>query len=174
MLQHQTLFLGDSLTEWFDYDHFFPGIRILNHGIAGDTTSGVIHRMDDVIEEKPEKIFLMIGTNDLFHKIAKETITINHERIISTLDAKLPDTQLLIQGILPVNEEMLFSMKLNNTIIWLNHRLSDYCNELNLRFISLFDYFLTDGQLKSEYTTDGGHLSKSGYAHWADLIRIYL
>ncbi|MFC2106730.1 GDSL-type esterase/lipase family protein [Bacteroidota bacterium] len=172
--QHSILFLGDSLSEWFDYAYFFPGLNILNHGIAGDTSSGVIHRLDEVIEDEPSKIFLMIGVNDLFHKIDKETVSNNHKRIIETLSNKLTETQLLIQSMLPVNEEMLFSMKLNSTIKWLNANLKEYCKELNLRFINLYDHFLKDKQLSPEYTTDGGHLSKSGYKLWADLIKNYI
>ncbi len=173
-LNNPILFLGDSLTEWFDYEHYFPGKKISNHGIVGDTSSGIIHRLDEVVLEKPEKIFLMIGVNDLFHRIEKETVSINHERIIEILVKGLPETQLLIQSLLPVNEDMLFSMKLNNTILWLNNRLSGFCIEQNLRFVNLFDHFISNGQLKPEYTTDGGHLSQSGYIKWANLIRLFL
>ncbi len=174
MYQHKILFLGDSLSEWFDYTHYFPDKRILNQGIAGDTTSGVLHRLDDVFEAEPEKIFLMIGVNDIFHRIDKEHITRNHKKIINTLVDELPGSQLIVQSMLPINENMLFSMKLNNTISWLNKELNEYCLDLSLRFIDLFDRFSFKGQLKSEYTTDGGHLSSAGYTLWADLIRKYL
>ena len=172
--QNPILFLGDSLTEWFDYERYFPGKNIVNHGIAGDTTSGVLHRMDEVIKDNPDQIFLMIGTNDLFHRIAKETITVNHEIIIEILSLKLPKTQILVQSIMPVNEEMMSCMKLNSTISWLNGRLAEYCSEKNLRFINLFDNFLKNGQLSPEYTTDGAHLSQSAYKLWSDLIKTYL
>ena len=60
-----TLFLGDSLTEYGNWRELFPGLDIKNRGIAGDTTDGVLHRLDGITALSPDKIFLMIGINDL-------------------------------------------------------------------------------------------------------------
>src|SRR5262249_1762037 len=57
--------LGDSNTEWVDWHELFPGVQFLNRGIAGDTSAGVLNRLDEVIGRHPKVVFLMIGINDL-------------------------------------------------------------------------------------------------------------
>ena len=61
------IFLGDSLTEWFELGKYFPGLAIINEGIAGDTTYGVLQRLEAIIKKPAKKIFLMIGINDIFN-----------------------------------------------------------------------------------------------------------
>ncbi|MGQ0516039.1 GDSL-type esterase/lipase family protein, partial [Bacillus sp. D-CC] len=76
-LESGVLFLGDSLTDFNEWDEAFPGIKTYNRGISGDTTVGLIHRLNQVISLKPSKIFLMIGVNDLAAKTPKENVLKN-------------------------------------------------------------------------------------------------
>ena len=57
--------LGDSLTEWGNWHELVPEYSILNRGISGDTSSGVLDRLQEVIERRPKVVFVMIGTNDI-------------------------------------------------------------------------------------------------------------
>jgi len=59
--KHTALFIGDSLTEWFGLEKYFPDVKIINEGIAGDTTYGVLERLEGIIDQPVDKIFLMIG-----------------------------------------------------------------------------------------------------------------
>ena len=59
------VFLGDSITEAGPWEELFPGIRVRNRGIGGDTTGGVLRRLEQVTSGGPAKVFLLIGTNDL-------------------------------------------------------------------------------------------------------------
>ena len=56
---------GDSLTEGIDWRELFPDVKILNRGIGGDTSAGVLNRLDEVIGRHPKIVVLMIGANDL-------------------------------------------------------------------------------------------------------------
>ena len=60
------VFLGDSLTEGFDLERYFPTANVVNRGLSGDTTYQVRYRMDEIVIANPAKLFLMIGINDLF------------------------------------------------------------------------------------------------------------
>src|SRR5262245_38043458 len=53
--QGALVFLGDSITQgWSDQGSFFPGLKLANRGISGDTTRGVLIRLqEDVIALKP-------------------------------------------------------------------------------------------------------------------------
>ena len=66
--QGALVFLGDSITQgWGDsMGGSFPGVKVANRGISGDTTRGVLIRLkEDVLSLKPTGIVLLIGTNDL-------------------------------------------------------------------------------------------------------------
>ena len=59
------IFAGNSITDGSEWNELFGDKRIKNRGISGDITTGVIHRLDEIVKRKPAKVFLMIGTNDL-------------------------------------------------------------------------------------------------------------
>ncbi|HPI85609.1 MAG TPA: GDSL-type esterase/lipase family protein, partial [Bacteroidales bacterium] len=60
------VFLGDSLTEGFDLQHYFNLPNLKNRGISGDTTYQVLYRLEEIWNSKPAGLFLMIGINDMF------------------------------------------------------------------------------------------------------------
>src|SRR6185312_511847 len=66
------IFLGNSITDGAEWPELFNDIRVKNRGISGDITAGVIHRLDEITNRKPAKIFLLIGVNDLARNITTE------------------------------------------------------------------------------------------------------
>jgi lysophospholipase L1-like esterase len=168
------IFLGDSLTQAFDLEYHFPGRQLVNRGLSGDTTFDVIYRLEDIVNAKPAKLFLMIGINDLFNA-EDEVITFdNIVRILGQFRQYSPDTLLFLQSILPVNESVMFSDENINLLIFsLNDSLMKYCKDEKITFIDLYLHFLNDhGELDGKYTYDGVHLSPEGYELWADLVRL--
>src|SRR5436190_8861872 len=66
--QHAVVFLGDSITQgWGDeFGGNFSGVKLANRGISGDTTRGVLLRLEqDVMAVRPRAVIILIGTNDL-------------------------------------------------------------------------------------------------------------
>mgnify|MGYP001556411152 FL=1 len=59
------IFLGNSITEMGKWKDLLNDSTVLNRGIGGDVTFGVLSRLDDVIRRKPSKVFLLIGINDI-------------------------------------------------------------------------------------------------------------
>jgi lysophospholipase L1-like esterase len=169
------LFIGDSLTEWFQFEKFLPHMDILNEGIAGETTYGLLERLEETLEKKAGRIFLMIGINDVFNGFPREDIIENLELIIEQIQTCINGTQLIVQSILPVNESMLGSEGyLNNTIAYINRELREHCDARGVAFLDLYPAFLSGSEMKKEYTTDGGHLSKAGYRLWAEKLQAFL
>jgi lysophospholipase L1-like esterase len=169
------LFIGDSLTEWFDLEKYFPELDITNEGIAGDTTYGVLERLDRIADIPANKIFLMIGINDVFNGFQKADIIENQQLIIEQILTHVNGTELIVQSMLPVNETMLGSTGyLNNLIRQINKELKSHCEARKLTYLNLYPAFLDGEEMKREYTTDGGHLSPAGYALWAEKLNEYL
>ena len=170
------VFLGDSLTEGFDLKHYFQISNIKNRGLSGDTTYEVRYRLEEILNAKPAKLFLMIGINDFFQGEDETTILDNISKILDEFLQKSPGTELFVQSLLPVNEEAIFSDEhLNLYIFSINDNLKKLCRKLNIHFIDLYGDFLNEkGQMDGKFTYDGVHLSKEGYDLWAKLIEPFL
>ncbi len=169
------LFIGDSLTEWFNFGRHLPGEQVINEGIAGDTTYGLLERLDGIMDVPATKIFLMIGINDVFNGFLKEDIVENLELIIEQLQTHINGTELFVQSLLPVNEHLLGNASgLNEKIRFINRELKDHCSLRKLTFLDLFPLFLAGEEMDPAYTTDGGHLSEAGYRLWAKKIQAIL
>ncbi len=171
-----TVFLGDSLTEGFDLHHYFKQSNIKNRGLSGDTTYEVRYRLEEIVNAKPARLFLMIGINDFFQGEDETTILNNITFILDEFRQKSPGTELFVQSLIPVNEESLFSDEhLNLYIFSINDQIKYLCRKMNIRFVDLYGEFLNDnGQMDRRFTYDGVHLSREGYDLWAKLLNPYL
>jgi len=169
------VFLGDSLTEWFDLENYFKRTDLVNRGVAGDITDGVLYRLEEIIIAKPAEVYLMIGINDLFQGYAIEHIITNLKTIIDRLLEGAHGTKLFIQSILPINEDyFIVGDNLNPKILEINQQLESFCKYRKIKYINLHPHFLQDEKLNPAYTNDGGHLTDQGYEKWAQLIQTHL
>lgn len=170
---HPVVFLGDSITDEGDWSNLFPNSFVKNRGIGGDTTLGVLKRLDQVIALKPSQIFLMIGTNDLcFGRSISDTIS-NYRLILTCFHRKLPDTKIYIESVLPFNDTIFpsRSLRTNNNIRQLNVEIRKLAQLYNYQYIDLSPAFTgTDGRLPAQYTSDGLHLADAGYSIWRERI----
>ena len=94
--QNAVVFLGDSITQGWGggLGAAFPGVKVANRGISGDTTRGVLLRLEeDVLALHPAAVVLLIGTNDLEEGATPEVVAGNLKLIVAALerhDRRLP------------------------------------------------------------------------------------
>ncbi|HUC83392.1 MAG TPA: family 20 glycosylhydrolase, partial [Flavisolibacter sp.] len=168
------IFLGNSITDGGEWSELFNDLKLKNRGISGDVTAGVLHRIDEVAQRKPAKVFLLIGTNDLARGIAPDSVVKNILLIASYLKQQTPSTQLYVQSILPVNS--LFNKFGGHTsksaqIREVNQKLQQQSARYTYTFVDLFMPFADkEGRLKVELTNDGLHLTGPGYLLWKHLV----
>jgi len=161
--EEDIVFLGNSLTEFGNWSEFFKNEKIKNRGIAGDVTEGILKRLSPILKGKPKKIFLMIGVNDLLFHSPQKTLGF-YQEIVKTIRAKSPQTKLILQSLLPVNEQVKSMPIKNSDILTLNLGIEKIANSEELLFINLHSHFLDGkGRLDEKYTKDGIHLDASGY-----------
>jgi lysophospholipase L1-like esterase len=101
------VFLGDSITQgWGDtMGGAFPGLKVANRGIGGDTTRGVLIRLkEDVLDLNPEGIVILIGTNDLEEHADAETIAGNLKLILARIKEHNPKTPVILCQVFPSSE----------------------------------------------------------------------
>ncbi|MGK0412126.1 MAG: lysophospholipase L1-like esterase, partial [Polaribacter sp.] len=139
-----------------------------NRGIAGDTSDGIIARLNEITFYKPEKLFLLIGINDLFHNPnAGQNIHENILHIIDEIHNKSPDTEIFVHTVLPTTTDNLIP-KINS----LNALLENSASLKSYTFINLHQRFvLLNGKMNMEYSTDGVHLNEKGYEIWSEIIK---
>ncbi len=162
----ETIFLGDSLTDYYEWGEALSDYEVLNRGIAGDTTTGVLNRIDEVVKAKPDRIYLLIGINDLIAGQSVNKIETNYKQILDTLKTRSPHTKVYVQSLFPVNTALTSHPLKNATIKELNKRLKDLANLYNYRFIDIYPDLVEFGQLNKDFTFDGIHLNGEGYRIW--------
>jgi lysophospholipase L1-like esterase len=169
--------LGNSITEFGDWKELLHDTSVVNRGIAGNNTYGVLARLEDVIERKPEMLFLEIGVNDIGSGFSQQATLDNMQSIINKLRSKSPSTKIFFLSVLPVNENVKnqFPQFLgkNKEIDKLNQKLSKIAAKVGCIYIDLASYLKDkNGKLNKAYAMpDGIHLNSKGYNLWIMLLK---
>ena len=165
-----TLIIGDSLVESMCVSTVSN--RAVNFGIGGDTTLGVLRRLNvyQTAINRADFIVFAIGIND-FHFRDAEAISKNMLRILE----QLPDKKVIVSAVLPVDESVPRRAALNSKIRLLNEKLNLLClGNMSVRFVdstSLLDSN-GDGSLDPQmHIGDGLHLNALGYEVWTKNLR---
>ena len=161
----EIVMLGDSLTEWGNWHELVPEFRVINRGIAGDTSFGVLERLQEVIDRRPKLVFVMVGTNDLGLQVQPDTLLRNLREIV---------TRLRAASITPVAQSILFRGRWlqedNTTIAAVNADLAAVCAAHGIRFLDLNPLMAPNGWLPDEMTYDGVHLTAAAYKVWREAV----
>ncbi|MHB8261354.1 MAG: GDSL-type esterase/lipase family protein [Bacteroidia bacterium] len=176
--KYKAIFLGNSLTELFDLNYYFKDSTLLNCGIVGDFSEGLLKRLDAIVKLKPEKIFIEIGINDIIEKIPLDEICSNYEQLITKIQKESPDTRIYIQSNLPViiNRPSFLSdnKDVNDLILLQNKNLQIIAQKYKATYIDIYSSFVKEKNLGDLFIWDGIHLTPKGYKIWRDKILSYL
>ncbi len=170
------IMLGDSHIQNFEWREMFKDLPIINRGINGDITKGVLHRMNEVVERQPKKVFLEIGINDLLFGYAIDSIFNNYKTIIQIIKAKSPTTEIYVQSLFPTSRNINYTDKpVFHNVLALNRRLKEYCDTQQMPYIDLLPNFVSDQKLNPLYDCgDSLHLNSEGYKLWCQIIKNYI
>jgi lysophospholipase L1-like esterase len=170
------VFLGNSITEMGDWKKLTGDSTVINRGIGGDITFGILQRLDEVINRKPSKVFLLIGINDIGKDIPPTVIADNIKKILRRIQFESPATKIILQNILPVNPTInRFPQHYDKQtkIIETNKLLIQVAKETNVPLVDLNKLFRdTKGNLQEKYTNDGLHINTAGYKIWVDHLKL--
>lgn len=179
--------LGDSLTFGFKMtrDNAWPKIleknlnmQVINKGICGDTTGGMLSRFSrDIIEENPTHIIIMGGTNDLIFNVPLHIIQSNlatmiyhayHYRINPIVGISIPTVpSIAINNFSFTNDFEKVNRELNSLRDW----IINFSSLMNFKTIDFFDKFYdyTNKIGKRELYIDGVHPTIDGNKIMANL-----
>jgi N-acetylglucosamine-6-sulfatase len=172
------LFVGDSITDWWRQEqrglpvwneHFAP-LKAANFGIAGDTTQGVLWRMQngELDGFKARLIVLMLGTNNI-NRNANDDIAAGDRAIVNEFRKRQPQAKVLVLGIFPRGAAA--DNPFRASIKAINEKLATIADNTQVFYMDIGDKFLAaDGTLPVEVMPDGLHPNLQGYRIWADAI----
>lgn len=168
------IMLGNSITAGFAWHEHFKNPNILNRGIAGDNTADILHRLDAITKYQPRKIFLLIGVNDLLYN-TPQYVAQNYHKIVTTIRAQSPQTELFLESILPVNNQIRNTGISNEKILQTNQAIQQIAKEFNLQYIDIHSSMKNEqGNLAASFSLDGIHLNGKGYLIFANIIQKFL
>lgn len=162
------IFFGNSLTFAGDWNNLLGRDSIVNQGIGGDNTLGMLHRLQYVYQLHPKVCFVMAGINDIYADVPVEKIFENYKKIIDTLRSK--NITPIIQSTLHVNPKWKRAEIKNPEVKKLNILLSEYCAVNKITFVDLNAKLSSNGILNDQFTTDGVHLTPAAYIVWSEMI----
>ena len=174
----QNVFIGDSITDLYHLDEYYSDLdkATYNRGIGGDTTIGVLNRLDvSLYQIVPSNIVLMIGINDINSGYLEDDIIARYTSILDNIKSNLPSSKLFVMSILPMHDAMQGYIDLNkNTeiIISINSKIKLLAEERSYQYMDLFSLVKDeDNHLIKAYSDDGIHLNDAGFRVWTDLVK---
>lgn len=170
-LKADIVFFGDSLTYYGDFASVFPDKVVCNLGLRGDSLHGMISRVDQIKCMHPDVVFLMAGINDVSRCSVNEFKGCYRE-LIQALFGLLPNTNIIVQSLLPVNSSGYVISCDNQSIVACNNQIRDLAASFNIKFVDLFSEYEIKGELPDYMTVDGIHLRRECYNKWYELIKV--
>ena len=187
--KNKIVFLGNSITySMRHWDKKFNVKNLVNRGISGDYSDGILERLDEIIYYKPLAVFLLIGLNDFFDDnttrpgrtpeyVAKNILT-----AAKTIKQGSPETKIFIQTIMPINNQQYLDEKPQVNFLWPTYypSVNQQINATNkilkenheFEIIDLHPLYLNNDQsMKRDLSKDGVHLNENGYNIWIDRVK---
>ena len=171
VIEPDIIFIGDSIVEYYPLQELLGTTKtIVNRGIRGYQTGLLLDNLDaHLYGDAVDQIVLLIGTNDIGKDIPMSQALTNLESVIQSISRDYPLSQIKLVSILPVHQgeeyKQTVYIRTNEKIKGWNQAYQDLASAyMQVEYVSVFEELLDqEGQLKSDYTTDGLHLSVSGY-----------
>lgn len=149
--------VGDSITYHYDLESYYKGIKMVNRGIPGETTTGLLNHIDTSIFAVDMKVItLWIGINNV------ENMMNDYEYILSGIKEYKPDAKTIIISITPTRD---YPSYLNGTIVERNKDIKALAEKYAYQYVDIHSKLLNpSNELNEKYSMkDGLHLSKEGY-----------
>ena len=157
----RVVFLGDSITDLWRLNEYFPGRDFVNRGISGQVTDEMLARVEaDVVALKPAAMLLLGGTNDIARGVPIDIVENNIQAIAELTQSH--GIKVLLASVLPAGESR--SDHPPQTIVAVNAWIKNLCRLRNYVYV---DYFAAtvgpSGQLRPDLSDDGLHPNSLGY-----------
>ena len=173
------LFLGNSITDMHCWPEAFKTsegnyLPIVNRGVSGTYSTEQSNNLESYLVNKPKKVFMMIGTNDLASSgglnFTGEQILAYVKSIVERIQMRYPDTKIYLYSILNNNT----SNRQQERWLHTNELVKAYAEgSENVTYIDLYAK-LTGIASGGVWSYDYLHLTAAAYKVWCETICQYL
>jgi lysophospholipase L1-like esterase len=176
--EKRVVFFGDSITDIWHLDEYFPGKPYINRGIGGQTTPQMLIRFrQDVIELSPKAVVILAGTNDIAGNTGPMRLEDIEANYASMADlARANNIRVVFSSVLPVHNytpqsQNFFAQRPPEKILALNRWLKNYVDaHPDCVYLDYFSAMVDDkGYMKKDLAEDGLHPNAAGYKIMAPL-----
>ncbi|HWE52720.1 MAG TPA: GDSL-type esterase/lipase family protein [Bryobacteraceae bacterium] len=165
------VFMGDSITDAWRLNEYFPARELVNRGISGQNTSQMLGRFhQDVLALAPRGVVILAGTNDLPGNIAINQI---EENLTMMGDlAKAYGIRVAMASLLPVSDYHKDTDPANErtltrppaTIEALNRWIEGHCKSEGFVYLNYYGAMVDSaGRMQTDLSDDGLHPNAKGY-----------
>lgn len=165
----QTVFVGNSITnmhEW--WEAFGSEHSIIGRGNSGGFAYEILPNLESYIDSKPEKFFLMIGTNDISSGESADITARRIRAIVERVKAESPTTLIYVQCILPRANFANSNWAACNEML---HAMYDADDSVTL--IDMTEEMMGMSN-QDVWSLDRLHPQPKGYATWTHCIEDYV
>jgi lysophospholipase L1-like esterase len=193
----RVVFYGDSITDLWKLDEYFPGKPYVNRGIGGQTTPQMVARMyADVIDLKPSAVVLLAGTNDIARNTGPMTAEMIEQNFMAITElAQHHNIKVLLCSVTPVSDYPFLAAQNRPQppptpggrggfprqrmtvgrppadILKLNAWMKDYAKKVNAIYVDYFSALVDEkGWMKDGLANDGLHPNAEGYKIMAPIV----
>ena len=172
------IFIGNSITDmhcWHEVFRTSDGnpLPIINRGNWSTTATEQSDNLESYLLNKPKKVFMLIGTND----IASDRLNFTGEQLVPYLNSMVtrilmrsPETKIYINSIFPTNSSVRPASKILHT----NECIKAFCDQHeSVTYIDLYDK-LTGISSGGVWSYDGLHLAAASTKIWCETLCQYL
>ncbi|HEY0009760.1 MAG TPA: GDSL-type esterase/lipase family protein [Tepidisphaeraceae bacterium] len=175
----EVVFLGDSITEFWQHkgkevwEKYYTKYNAANFGVSSERTEHTLgHLAGGVLDApRPKVVVILIGTNNIGNSPVDkpEWAAAGVKKIVETVHKKLPQTKVLLLGVLPRDKKNSGSRK---AIEQINAIISKLDDGKKTRYLDLGPKFLDEnGEIPKEIMPDGLHPEIKGYEIWAESMQ---
>ena len=174
--ENRVVFMGDSITEAWHLDKFFPGKPYINRGISGQTTPQMLVRFrQDVIDLKPKVVVILAGTNDIAGNTGPMTLEQTEDNLASMAElARANHIRVVLCSVTPAFDfPWSPGMTPAPKVIALNAWIRKYADEKGHVYVD-YHSAMKDGRdgLPAALSKDGVHPLPAGYAIMTPLAEV--
>ncbi len=159
------ILIGDSHFEFHKWANEYT-----NLGIAGDTTSGVLHRLSQFSLKHTTNLYLLIGINDIIYGNSLKEIKNNYSQIIDELN-RMDIENIYTISVLPVSNSVRGFKAINAKVQKLNQFIKEISTKNYIKYLDVSTKLRKGVYLDPVYTTDGLHLNDKGYKILKEFIQ---
>ena len=175
------LFLGNSITDMHCWPEAFKTsegnyLPIVNRGVSGTYSTEQSNNLESYLANKPKKVFMMIGTNDLASSgglnFTGEQILAYVKSIVERIQKRSPQTKIYLYSILNNNT----SNRQQERWLHTNELVKAYAEENAANGVTYIDLYESLAGIASGgvWSYDNLHLTAAAYKVWCETICQYL